>query len=132
MNKNLEAKLNGVLNELGNWGSSDGREMPLFPGQVLTFIPGEEGVKTESFRGNKYGVFKTQQGFDIAFSQIARNGNGLNLKPGKRAEMVKEFADRIPDEDKGVYSVRVQDIKKLVSSFGNSDNKQTYYIFEEV
>lgn len=126
MKKNLEV-LDKVLKNLPNdWAGRDGGRMPIFKGQQLSFT-GE--VAEASVGGNRYAVFKTVEGHDIAFSQIARSSNGLNLTNGKRGDMIREFMNRIPDDKPLVLWLK--DVKKQISSFGDSDNKQTFYIFED-
>lgn len=106
----------------------EGRNLPIMKGQTLTFVEGDDLFgKVNTVIGGKdvhYGVFRTEEGFDVPFSQIARNKNGLKLKRGKQSEMLSEFVDRI----NGKYTITVADVKKLESSFG--DGKQTYLIFE--
>lgn len=126
MKKNLENLDKFIGNLPNDWGNREFGRMPLFKGQQLSFT-GEfvEG----SVNGNRFGAFKTAEGHDIAFSQIARSSNGLNLTNGKRGDMIKEFFNRIP-EDKPLV-LWIKDVKKQISSFGDSDNKQTFYIFED-
>ena len=106
----------------------EGRNLPIMKGQTLTFVEGADlfGKVDTTIGGTDvhYGVFHTEEGFDVPFSQIARNNNGLKLKRGKQSEMLTEFVDRID----GKYTVTVADVKKLESSF--NDNKQTYLIFQ--
>lgn len=126
MKQDLKNKLDEAFKDLGNdWCTARGRNTPLFAGTRLHFT-GE--ISPDSVEGNKYYRFHTTEGHFIAFSQIARNGNGLGLKPGSRKAMIDEFADRIPED--GTYAVTVAEVKKQVTSFGDSNNKQTYYQFK--
>ena len=131
MTNELETKLSEVFGELGKeWTSRSIGRMPIMQGQVLTFIDGDNGVATETaeINGNKvpYGVFLTVEGYPVPFSQIARTHNGLNLKAETRKEAIEEFSKRID----GNYSLKVKEIKKVESSFG--EGKTTYLIFEEI
>ena len=131
MTNELETKLSEVFGELGkDWSSRKIGQMPIMKDQILTFIDGDKGVETRTadINGVKtpYGVFLTTQGYPVPFSQIARTHNGLNLKSEGRKEAIEEFSKRID----GNYSLKVKEIKKVESSFG--EGKTTYYIFEEV
>ena len=131
MTQELQTKLDEVFGELGKeWTSRAIGRMPIMKDQVLTFIDGNNGVATETAEINgvktTYGVFLTTQGFPVPFSQIARTHNGLNLKSDTRKEAIAEFSKRID----GNYSLKVKEVKKVESSFG--EGKTTYYIFEEI
>ena len=131
MTNELQTKLDEVFGELGKeWSSRKIGQMPIMKDQILTFIDGDNGVATETAEINgakvSYGVFLTQEGYPVPFSQIARTHNGLNLKSEGRKEAIKEFSQRID----GNYALKVKEIKKVESSFG--EGKTTYYIFEEV
>lgn len=128
MVKEFETTFINTLKELDAKMSNALRSVPLLKGQVLTFT-GETSVITTELKdrnGNivKYGVFRTKEGYDVPFSQIARRNNGLNLKGNTVAEALKEFAARID----GKFSVTVADVKKVESSFG--EGKNTYIIFD--
>ena len=131
MTNELQTKLSEVFGELGkDFASRTIGQMPIMKDQILTFIDGEEGVatKTADINGVKttYGVFLTKEGYPVPFSQIARTHNGLNLKAETRKEAIEEFSKRID----GNYSLKVKEVRKVESSFG--EGKTTYYIFEEV
>ena len=131
MTQELQTKLDEVFGELGKeFASRKIGQMPIMKDQILTFIDGDNGVATETAEINgakvSYGVFLTTQGYPVPFSQIARTHNGLNLKSEGRKEAIKEFSQRID----GNYSLKVKEIKKVESSFG--EGKTTYLIFEEV
>lgn len=123
-------ELNNTLNEvLANLGKDRAiGTMPITKGQVLTFIDGADGVEIVEAEINgvktTYGVFKTKEGYNVPFSQIARDKNGLGLTKATRNEALAEFAERIDGE----YSVTVEDVKKLESSFG--EGKVTYLKFK--
>lgn len=126
MTTELNNKLNEALQSLGNDRAIG--NMPITKGQVLTFIDGADGVETIKTEINgtetTYGVFKTKEGYNVPFSQIARNNNGLGLTKATRNEALAEFANRIDGE----YSVKVKEVKKVESSFG--EGKMTYLVFE--
>lgn len=126
MTNELNNALNKVLESLGN--DRPIGTMPIIKGQVLTFIDGADGVEIidTEINGVKttYGVFKTKEGYNIPFSQIARNKNGLGLTKSTRNEALAEFAARID----GDYSVTVEEVKKVESSFG--EGKVTYLKFK--
>ena len=131
MTQELQTKLDEVFGELGKeWSSRAIGRMPIMKDQILTFIDGANGIATETVEINgvktTYGVFLTQEGYPVPFSQIARTHNGLNLKADTRKEAIAEFSKRID----GNYSLKVKEVKKVESSFG--EGKTTYYIFEEV
>lgn len=128
MKKEFNTQFENVLATLGNDKvNREVQQMPITKGQKLTFT-GE--TKVSSFvdqRTNEtrtFGVFVTKEGYDVAFSQIVRRGNGLKLNGSTVKEALSDFVSRIDEE----YSVVVEDIKKVESSF--NDNKQTYYIFK--
>lgn len=126
MTQELNQQLEQVLAHLGDDKMARNlRNMPIAKGDKLTFT-GETAVVNTEIGNNKvsYGVFKTAEGFDVPFSQIARRNNGLQLTSNTIGEAVKEFASRITDDG---YAVTVADVKKVESSF--SDGKQTYYRF---
>lgn len=130
MTQELQTKLDEVFGELGKeWASRSIGQMPIMKDQILTFIDGDKGVETRTAEINgvktTYGVFLTTQGYPVPFSQIARTHNGLDLKAEGRKEAIAEFSKRID----GNYSLKVKEIKKVESSFG--EGKTTYYIFEE-
>lgn len=126
MTNELNDKLTEALENLGNDRAIG--NMPITKGQVLTFIDGADGVETIETTINearvKYGVFKTKEGYNVPFTQIARNNNGLGLTKATRNEALAEFASRIDGE----YSVKVKEVKKVESSFG--EGKMTYLVFE--
>ena len=131
MTQELQTKLDEVFGELGKeWTSRAIGRMPIMKDQILTFIDGADGIATETaeINGNKvpYGVFLTKEGYPVPFSQIARTNNGLNLKADTRKEAIAEFSKRID----GNYSLKVKEVKKVESSFG--EGKTTYYFFEEI
>lgn len=134
MTNELNQQLEQVLAHLGDDKMSRNvRNMPITKGDKLTFTGATATVDTEIRQSNgtmqkvSYGIFKTVEGFDVPFSQIARRNNGLNITAATIGEAIKEFAARIPDD--GLVVV-VADVKKVESSF--SDGKQTYYRFEVV
>ena len=134
MTNELNQQLEQVLAHLGDDKMSRNvRNMPITKGDKLTFTGATDAVDTEIRQPNgtmqkvSYGIFKTVEGFDVPFSQIARRNNGLNITAATIGEAVKEFAARIPDD--GLVVV-VADVNKVESSF--SDGKQTYYRFEVV
>lgn len=127
MTNELNQQLEQVLAHLGNDKMARNvRNMPIAKGDTLTFT-GETAVVDTEIGNQKisYGVFKTVQGFDVPFSQVARRNNGLNISAATIGEAVKEFAARITDDG---LTVTVADVKKVESSF--SDGKQTYYRFK--
>lgn len=129
MTNELNTKIAESIEVLGkDWSNREMGNMPITKGQVLTFIDGEAGVEVVETTINgaktKYGVFKTAEGFNVPFTQIARNNNGLGLAAKTRKEAIEEFAGRID----GNYSVKVADVKKVESSFG--EGKMTYLVFE--
>lgn len=129
MTQELNTKIAESIEVLGkDWSNREMGNMPITKGQVLTFIDGEAGVEVVDTVINgtqtKYGVFKTAEGFNVPFTQIARNNNGLGLTAKTRKEAIEEFAARID----GNYSVKVADVKKVESSFG--EGKMTYLVFE--
>lgn len=130
MTNELNAAFQQALAHLGDRRmNANLRNMPLTKGQVLTFT-GEVAIVPTELRdndGNKieYGVFKTKEGFDVPFTQIARRNNGLGLNNATTKEALEEFAARIDGE----YSITVADIKKIESSFG--EGKVTYVIFRQ-
>lgn len=130
MTQELNAAFQQVLAHLGDQRmNANLRNMPLTKGQVLTFTGESDVVETNltDAAGNKivYGVFKTKEGFDVPFTQIARRNNGLGLTNATMKEALEEFAARID----GNYSITVADIKKVESSFG--EGKVTYVIFRQ-
>lgn len=129
MTNELNTKIAESIEALGkDWSNREMGNLPITKGKVLTFIDGEAGVEIIEAVINgaktKYGVFKTVEGFNVPFTQIARNNNGLGLTAKTRKEAIEEFASRID----GNYSVKVADVLKVESSFG--EGKMTYLVFE--
>lgn len=126
MTNELNEALKGAIEKVGKDRSIG--NMPIMKGQKLTFIDGADGIEvvTTEINGEatSYGVFKTKEGYDVPFSQIARNNNGLTLTKTGWNDAIEEFASRID----GNYSVVVDEVKKVESSFG--PGKQTYLIFK--
>lgn len=101
----------------------------LTKGQLLHFN-GDFTIKTlisdHKSPNNKYGVFKTMEGFDVSFSQIARRNNGLNIPGSLFSDRVMYFYRALAIE--GVITLQITDIKTISSSFGNS--RIQYYLFK--
>lgn len=130
MTNELNQKFQQVLAHLGDDKMNSAlRNMPITKGQVLTFTGETKLVETtlRDQQGNiiSYGAFATKEGFDVPFTQIARRNNGLGLNNATMKEALEEFAGRID----GTYNVRVADVKKIESSFG--DGKMTYLVFAQ-
>lgn len=130
MTNELNEKFQQVLAHLGDDKMNSAlRNMPITKGQVLTFTGETKLVETtlRDQQGNiiSYGAFATKEGFDVPFTQIARRNNGLGLNNATMKEALEEFAGRID----GTYNVRVADVKKIESSFG--DGKMTYLVFTQ-
>lgn len=128
MTQELNTAFQQVLAHLGDDRMNSAlRNMPITKGQVLTFTGETKLVETtlRDTAGNliSYGAFATKEGFDVPFTQVARRNNGLGLTNATMREALEEFAGRID----GTYSVTVDDVKKLESSFG--DGKMTYLHF---
>lgn len=128
MTNELNEKFQQVLSHLGDDRMKSAlRNMPITKNQTLTFT-GETKLVETTLRdrdGNiiKYGAFATKEGFDVPFTQIARRNNGLGLNNATTREALEEFASRLD----GNYSVKVADVKKVESSFG--EGKMTYLVF---
>lgn len=128
MKREFDEKLNHVLSHLDEKRlTSSLRSVPLMKGDILTFT-GETG--DEKFTDQKgtvitYGVFRTAEGIDVAFSQIARRNNGLPIKSKAFEEAVREFYSLIPDDG---LKVSIEEVRRVESSFG--DGKNTYLIFK--
>lgn len=130
MTKELNKEFQEVLGMLDSERlSNEAVSVPLQKGQILTFTGKTTCITSKLIdnEGNpvKYGVFETAEGYPIAFSQIARRNNGLTFKANIVREMLEEFASKID----GKFSVKVKEVRKVESSFG--DRKQTFYIFQE-
>ena len=130
MTNELNEKFKQVLAHLGDDKMNSAlRNMPITKGQVLTFTGETKLVETtlRDQQGNiiSYGAFATKEGFDVPFTQIARRNNGLGLNNATLKEALEEVAGRID----GTYNVRVADVKKIESSFG--DGKMTYLVFTQ-
>ena len=130
MTNELNQKFQQVLAHLGDDKMNSAlRNMPITKGQVLTFTGETKLVETtlRDQQGNiiSYGAFATKEGFDVPFTQVARRNNGLGLNNATMKEALEEFAGRID----GNYSVRVADVKKVESSFG--EGKMTYLVFAQ-
>lgn len=130
MTNELNEKFQQVLAHLGDDKMNSAlRNMPITKGQVLTFTGETKLVETtlRDQQGNiiNYGAFATKEGFDVPFTQVARRNNGLGLNNATMKEALEEFAGRID----GNYSVRVADVKKVESSFG--EGKMTYLVFAQ-
>ena len=129
MTNELNQKFQEVLAHLGDDKMNSAlRNMPITKGQVLT-LTGETKLVETTLRdqqGNiiSYGAFATKEGFDVPFTQIARRNNNLGLNNATMREALEEFAARID----GKYNVKVADVKKVESSFG--EGKMTYLVFE--
>lgn len=129
MTQELNEQFQQVLSHLGDERMNSAlRNMPITKGQVLTPTGETKLVETtlRDQQGNiiKYGAFATKEGFDVPFTQIARRNNGLELNNATMREALEEFAARVD----GNYSVKVADVKKVESSFG--EGKMTYLVFE--
>lgn len=130
MTNELNEKFQQVLAHLGDDKMNSAlRNMPITKGQVLTFTGETKLVETtlRDQQGNiiSYGAFATKEGFDVPFTQVARRNNGLGLNNATMKEALEEFAGRID----GTYNVRVADVKKIESSFG--EGKMTYLVFTQ-
>lgn len=130
MTNELNDKFQQVLAHLGDDKMNSAlRNMPITKGQVLTFTGETKLVETtlRDQQGNiiSYGAFATKEGFDVPFTQVARRNNGLGLNNATMKEALEEFASRID----GNYNVRVADVKKVESSFG--EGKMTYLVFAQ-
>lgn len=130
MTNELNEKFQQVLAHLGDDKMNSAlRNMPITKGRVLTFTGETKLVETtlRDQQGNiiSYGAFATKEGFDVPFTQIARRNNGLGLNNATMKEALEEFAGRID----GTYNVRVADVKKIESSFG--EGKMTYLVFTQ-
>jgi hypothetical protein len=127
----FEPKLDSVLAHIGDQMDKSVREMPIsaMVGEVLTFT-GETKIaklKTNEGKDVEYGVFLTVEGVKVPFGQIARRNNGLGLVGVTRADAIREFAAKIPDEG---LKLKIAKVKKVESSF--DDTKLTYVMFEYV
>jgi hypothetical protein len=134
MKQEFNEQLEQIIAHLGDSQMAKSvREMPLaaIVGDVLT-LTGETKViptelKTRDGQSISYGAFLTVEGFKVPFGQIARRNNGLGLVGDTRAECIREFAAKIPDEG---LKLKVVKVKKVESSF--DDSKQSYVMFEYV
>ena len=135
--KSLSATLKVQNTAKAGWSAEQGRNLPIFKGDVLhltgetgivcdnVFYPNGENVPSQ--KSTNYPAFKTDAQ-PISFTQICRNRNGLNLS-GTREQMLTSFVDTFTDEG---LKVKITDVKSKTAIYDGTESTSNYLFFEVV
>ena len=135
--ESLKQTLNAQNAVKAGWSAEQGRNLPIFKGDVLkltgetgivsanVFYP--NGVGVPSHKSTNYPAFKTDAQ-PLSFTQICRNRNGLSLS-GTREEMLNAFVDKFTDEG---ITLKVSDVKTRTAVYDGTESTSNYLFFEVV
>lgn len=134
LKKSLKETLNVQNAAKAGWSSEQGRNLPIFKGDVLK-LSGETGIVCDNkFYANGVGVPSTKStnypafatdAQPLSFTQICRNRNGLGLS-GTREEMLNQFADMFTDEG---LTVKIADVKTKSAIYDGTESTSNYLFF---
>lgn len=135
--KSLSATLKVQNTAKAGWSTEQGRNLPIFKGDVLhltgetgivcenTFYPNGEGVPSQ--KSTNYPAFKTDAQ-PLSFTQVCRNRNGLGLS-GTREQMLNAFVDKFSDNG---LKVKIADVKTKTAIYDGTESTSNYLFFEVV
>lgn len=135
--ESLKQTLNAQNAVKAGWSQEQGRNLPIFKGDVLkltgetgivcdnTFYP--NGVGVPATKTTNYPAFKTDAQ-PLSFTQICRNRNGLSLS-GTREEMLNAFVDKFTDEG---ITLKVSDVKTRTAIYDGTESTSNYLFFEVI
>lgn len=142
--KNSATSVMGACDEFGN---KEARQMPLFKGDSLHFLlttcvvadnvayrPQEDGTFTDEDKAKiaaasiKYPAFDTKEGHFISFTQICRNGNGLDLTGRTNNDKITNFFALFGEKTE--LAAKIADVKQRTSTYDGEESTTRYLFFK--
>ena len=144
---NAKNSASSVMGACDGFGSKEARQMPLFKGDSLHFVPTTcvvadniayypqaDGTFTDADKAKidaakiKYPAFDTKEGHFISFTQICRNGNGLELAGKTNSDKITNFFALFGENAE--LAAKIADVKQRTSTYDGEESTTRYLFFK--